>query len=900
MRKRYLVLWVLGVALLFGVAFWIFDGVLYYLYFPDHLRFMTFEKPGTVLDAVALAVPSYALLVRTFFLVFCVIGGGVAAIFFIRQQQIKEALAESQELYHKLISASPDAISVTDETGIVTFVSPRTVEMFGCDSSDEITGTYAADWVAQAERAEAVANMRLIMQGVSTRYRTYTLSKKDGSPFAGEISSVSLRDASGKTRGVISLIRDATEREKIQEALRQSEEHLRLVLENMPVLLDAFDEKNRIIVWNRECERVTGYSAEEIIDNPDPLSTLYPDEACREQIVANAIDTGFNYRNIEWELRCKDGSTRTIAWSNLSSEFPIPGWYSWAVGVDVTERVRAEETLRESEMRYRDLLNATFEGIIIHDRGRVLDVNRMLEQMFGYTLAELGQIPVWDLVIEEDRELITRNALSTSKNLYEVTGRRKDGTTLYIEIASKMHIYKGRQVRVAAVRDITENKIAQLALQQYADRLKALHEIDTAILSARLPGEIVQAAIRHIRKLIDCQRVSVALFDHDAGLATILGAEANGQTALATGKSILLEAYSPDSAVWQQEIHIVQDIDAMPDKATTHRQLLREGIHAFLNVPLVAQNQLIGSLNLGTAQPNSFTQDHLEIAREVANQLAIALHQAHLNEEIQRHADQLEQRVAERTAELQHANERLKILSHAKDEFVSNVSHELLTPIASLRLYHDLLKRAPHKTATYLEHLQRETVRLERIVDDLLYLSRLDQGRVAMKQTTIDLNEMASQFVTDRAPLAESRGLHLTFHGAADLPPVQADEGLWSQTLSVLVTNAFNYTPPGGSVEVRTHTHQENGQCWVGLSVSDTGPGIPPEDKPHLFKRFFRGQASHDSGAPGTGLGLAIVKEIVDRHNGRVEVESEGVAGQGATFTVWLPVERHRPCPPTA
>ncbi|MBN1119610.1 MAG: GAF domain-containing protein, partial [Anaerolineae bacterium] len=231
----------------------------------------------------------------------------------------------------------------------------------------------------------------------------------------------------------------------------------------------------------------------------------------------------------------------------------------------------------------------------------------------------------------------------------------------------------------------------------------------------------------------------------------------------------------------------------------------------------------------------------------------------------------------------------LKEVERMKDAFVSNVSHELRTPITSLKLSHRLIEMDPENREEYMGRLSREVNRLNDLIEDLLRLSRLDQGRVELNLQPVDLNELAQQYVNDRSPLAESKELSLLFEGEKDVMPVQADEGLIGQVLSILLTNALNYTPAGGRVTVSTHMKEIDGKRWVGHSVSDTGPGITPDDQPHLFERFYRGKAGHDSGAPGTGLGLAIAHEIVDQHRGKIDVESEGVPGKGATFTVWLP-----------
>jgi signal transduction histidine kinase len=118
---------------------------------------------------------------------------------------------------------------------------------------------------------------------------------------------------------------------------------------------------------------------------------------------------------------------------------------------------------------------------------------------------------------------------------------------------------------------------------------------------------------------------------------------------------------------------------------------------------------------------------------------------------------------------------------------------------------------------------------------------------------------------------------------------VMADEGLIGQVLSILLTNAINYTPAGGRILVRTFAEDVDGVHGAALSVSDTGPGIAPDEREHIFDRFYRGEAGTDSGIPGTGLGLSIAREVVERHGGRIKVARSNLAGTGAQFTVWLP-----------
>ncbi|RPJ01590.1 MAG: PAS domain-containing sensor histidine kinase, partial [Chloroflexi bacterium] len=257
---------------------------------------------------------------------------------------------------------------------------------------------------------------------------------------------------------------------------------------------------------------------------------------------------------------------------------------------------------------------------------------------------------------------------------------------------------------------------------------------------------------------------------------------------------------------------------------------------------------------------------------------------------LKKYRDHLEDLVRQRTSELKTANEHLMELSRIKDEFVSNVTHELRTPITSLKLHQYLLTQDPEKAGEHVAVIRRETDRLAHIIDGLLHLSRLDQGRVPFSPAPLSLNALAEQYALDRAPLAEHKGLSLRFEGAMNSPTVLADEGLLGQGISILLTNALNYTPPGGQITIRTESRLANGQIWGRLLVRDTGPGIDSDDRPRLFERFFRGKVGLESGTPGTGLGLALAKEIVQLHQGRIGVLSEDRPGEGATFVIELPI----------
>lgn len=229
----------------------------------------------------------------------------------------------------------------------------------------------------------------------------------------------------------------------------------------------------------------------------------------------------------------------------------------------------------------------------------------------------------------------------------------------------------------------------------------------------------------------------------------------------------------------------------------------------------------------------------------------------------------------------------LKEVQRMKEAFVSNVSHELRTPISVLFLYLGTLTMRPDKFEELKDKIAREIRRLNLIIEDLLRLSRMDQGQVKLNKKLVDVRQLVTEVVADRQVLAAEKQIVLTLAQNPEPALTYGDAGLLEQVLSILLTNALNYTAWNGHITVSSVTWSALEPAMVGFRVQDDGPGIPLNEQAKLFERFYRGNAGRESSAPGTGLGLAIAQEIISRHDGEIVVDS--LPGEGSTFTVWLP-----------
>lgn len=257
------------------------------------------------------------------------------------------------------------------------------------------------------------------------------------------------------------------------------------------------------------------------------------------------------------------------------------------------------------------------------------------------------------------------------------------------------------------------------------------------------------------------------------------------------------------------------------------------------------------------------------------------------NAELQEWSSKLEDRVAERTADLNAANDKLRELDALRAKLISEISHELRSPITSMNLKLDMLERvSAEKQHLYVEALKKQVQQLHALIEDVMDISWLADGETKIPVVEIDLNMLVQDVVEMHRPMAEAAGLQLDFQPepSLSLPILHGREQQLSRLVSNLIANAVKFTQQG-SIRVSI-AHDAIAQQAV-ISVKDTGIGIAPKDQERLFDRFYRSPDVKKANIPGTGLGLSIVKAIVDLHGGTIAVESE--LNVGTTFTVRLP-----------
>jgi len=420
--------------------------------------------------------------------------------------------------------------------------------------------------------------------------------------------------------------------------------------------------------------------------------------------------------------------------------------------------------------------------------------------------------------------------------------------------------------------------------------LTALNHIISAADATLDPVEILRVLCTELALALSLPHAIATLADPGSPSLKIAAEYCRYDRESLLGQSLALTEPTIAYVLQHQLPLFIEDAQQDPRLGNRRESMRHLQTATLLLAPVVVRGRVMSILELETTVPCVYDDHDMSLIVNAAAAAGQALDALNLHQELRAHADALEATVAQRTAELSVALDQAQAADKAKSQFLSSVSHELRTPLASIRLYLGLLSqgRMEHRQR-YLESLAREIERLQVLIEELLDISRLDLEKTVPQWQSVDLNVLLTTLAEDRTRLFTEHGLHLYLDTAAELPTIAADPALLEQVATNLLTNALNYTPPGGDVWLSTAAVIEPAHSCVIFQVRDNGPGIAPEEQEQLFQRFYRGEAARVSKAPGTGLGLAISQGIVNLHHGRITLESD--VGQGSTFCVWLPCE---------
>jgi PAS domain S-box-containing protein len=524
------------------------------------------------------------------------------------------------------------------------------------------------------------------------------------------------------------------------------------------------------------------------------------------------------------------------------------------------------------------------DAVFVHVDGRIVEVNPAFETAFGYSPEEaVDGLSVFDIFDPAYHDLVVERIRQESSERYELVGVTRDGERRHMAVCGRTIRRGDGPARLVAVDDLTERRLAEeqvgVLAFQYAADLTAVSEV-----ARRLPRTADAAGAREAiceGALAICDGMIAVLMEPD-GTGSLVSTAIAGADAAPMLVPLDGEVSATARVFLSGEPFFMADltgehglsrrvVDATGAVSALWQPVLQDGVA--VGVLLVAWNRELAHLSDRAAAVVGLFAAEAAVAIERADVLA---------------------RLDELNGALARQVEALRLSDQMKSDFVSSVSHELRTPLASILGYLEILTS---EEVGELSDLQSESLgivdtnahRLLSLIDDLLTLAGLDNGKLAMHLEPVDLGELVYAEVLALRPELEERRQTIEIDVPRARVAVDADAHRCRQVIGNLIANAVKFTPDGGRIRVRV----ADPGGTAALTVEDSGIGISEEDLASLFERFFRARSATEQAIPGTGLGLAISKGIVEAHGGNISARS--VEGRGTTFRIELPAQRIEP-----
>jgi signal transduction histidine kinase len=446
-------------------------------------------------------------------------------------------------------------------------------------------------------------------------------------------------------------------------------------------------------------------------------------------------------------------------------------------------------------------------------------------------------------------------------------------------------------------------------------QLRILYEFSRALKSTLDINEILNLIAERLASIHEINSCTIWLEDEATSELYVAVAKGIDSDKLADTRlllrgqpSIVLEAFLSEQI---KGISQVSD-SSRPREALAHHFAGR----SIVALPLISENRSIGVILIDTsdqAQGRPFDASTVDLLQSAAEQAAMALRNAQLFNKVKRFSQELEQRVKERTQELEKANRDLEKLDKTKSDFIRIAAHELKTPLTLIQGYTDILLKEdrPAMESEYTDNVLRGiiqgTKRLQSIIEDMIDISLLDSQVLTLRLEQVSLGTIIELVVGELGAAARERKQTITVDPFIGIPGIQGDSQRLYQVFINIISNSIKYTPDGGRIAISGRLLKAEGalkEDFVEIIVADTGIGIDKEDLEYIFGKFYRTGpiALHSTGktkfkGAGAGLGLTIAKGIVETHGGRIWAESEGhdeARCPGSQFHTLLPVKARR------
>ena len=780
------------------------------------------------------------------------------------------------QVQSRVLESMTEGVSLSDENGRILYTNPAEDAMFGYERGELIGQSVAVqNTYPPEENARFVAEVIDHLKQHGVWFGEFDNRKKNGQPFR-TYARITTLEIGGKQHFVC-VQEDVTEQKKARDALQESEQRFRQLAENITDVFWMVDPHQPAMLYvSPAYETIWGRTCQSLYEQPHSfVATVHPED---RQRVVEALDrqTRGSTTAEEYRIVRPDGSIRWV-WDR---GFPIKqhdGRILRVAGIaeDITARKEAERALRDSEERLRLALEAGRMGVwdwnIKTNQVRWSDnleaIHGLANGTFGGSFEAFQQ-----LIHPADRDLV-QQAITRAleeRSSYDIEFRVvwQDGSVRWLTGKGTVFTEAGTPGRMLGLAmDITERKRAEQNSRFLADA--------SAALAAVVDYESTLRTVANLAVPFFADWCAVDMAETDGSLRRLTTVHVNpAQLRLAEE---LHRRFPLDPAASHGPAHVLRTsrpelTEEVTDefllasaKNEEHLSLLRKlRFHSYISVPLTARDKNFGVITFATAESKRhYTEADLKLAQDLAHRAAVAVDNALLYGELKR-------------------------TDRRKDEFLATLAHELRNPLAPIRTGLEVVKLTKDDPATILEiHnvMERQVQQLITLVDDLLDVSRITQGKFQLRKCPVALMKVVQSAVEAARPLIDEAHHELIVHLPDSSLHLDADPHRLAQVISNLLNNAVKYTPNGGRIWLSAERQGTD----VMLSVKDTGIGIPADKLASVFEMFTQIDRPVEKGYVGLGIGLTLVKSLVELHGGEVDVRSGGL-NLGSEFRVRLPL----------
>ena len=743
----------------------------------------------------------------------------------LKNTQIK--IKDSEEKYRLLSENAKDLITVVDNHLKIDYINEKAhLKLMGY-SSEDLIGKKSLDLIHPEDRELVVKALKEKYNSIEVR-----IKNKNGGYIWMDTTAEFYKNRDGKNY-VLTISRDISERKEAAQKLIESEKKYKELANSLPEVIFEIDLKFKLVYTNSIASKIFGYSHEEFKKGLSVFDFILEEE--KDEVIRNLslIFRGKTVDPLIMQLKKKDG---TFFYGSLNAtpiyrDTKIIGMRS--VIHDVTEMVKAEERIKESEEQFRTISEQSLMGISIIQEENVKYVNKTLAYILGYSLEEMlnwGQGEFFKTIHPEDKrkviEFATKieNQDGASVQFYEARGIHKDGSTIWLEVYNKHITFQNKPAFLVSYIDITERKKAKEELRQSEEKYRFLFEKSpVSILLIDSKGKIEDCNLA-LEKLVNYERSE--LIGKNYGRL-----------------SIVLPEYLPILLKRQKKII---DGESIP---TIDIQLKKkDGSLVWVNID--SSLVKLGEKTL----------------------LLVMVHNISETKELEI---------------------KLKELNEMRKQFIDRASHELKTPITTVYGAYQLLDLL-HKDKFNPEQLELlemasiGTKRIKKLVDDLLDVSLLESKKFKINKVRSDLSNIIINCVKEMKYFSNKRNHEIDIDILPELF-MNIDESRIELVFTNLISNAIKYTPSNGKIQIKM---QSDGK-FAQIEISDSGVGLSSKEIKDLFKKFSTIESplkkDLDMDLGSTGLGLFLSKEIINLHGGEIWAESEG-KGKGSIFIVKIPI----------